>query len=163
MKRILITLLLLLVCNTAGLAQTRNGYLSHSEFNEKLDIIELGCDIKDFRQIMGKPYTRALMKYRDEGEVEQLTYKVELFRRDWYVMSYRFSFFNSKLIALEELPEPQQTTTALFPTQDNGIAYFVANVLPYILPDKTLARQANTLQKLMDSALGEAPHLSGNQ
>ena len=134
MKKIIGILLLLITCSLMSFSQTRNQAFSHNEFMEKVDSVQIGYSKDKVKAIMGTPYKVAFVKYKDQGLVEQLSYRVKVYRGSWTMINYSFTFYNSALIALVETEVP--STSSTIHSDHNSIGYFIKNILPFILPDK---------------------------
>ena len=133
MKKIIGILLLLTFCSLASFAQSKNQAFSHNEFMEKVDSVQIGYSKDKVKAIMGAPYKVAFVKYKDQGLVEQLSYRVKVFRGSWAMINYSFTFYNSALIALVET---EVLSSSTIHSDHNSIGYFIKNILPFILPDK---------------------------
>ena len=113
----------------------------NNDFVSKLDSIQIGNSPAQVKLILGNPYKRAFAQYRDGSIVEQLSYKT---RTDhtylaWTEIIYKFSFLNSKLIAVEDIEYLRRTNTQIV-VEEGSISQFMTQVLPIIQLD------ANTKQ-----------------
>ena len=139
MKRVLFFCLLLLSFSCSAYTQQSQKMIYNNDFVSKLDSIQIGNSPAQVKLILGNPYKRAIAQYKDGNSVEQLSYKT---RTDHaYLESteiiYKFSFLNSKLIAVEDNEYLSRTNTQMV-VDEGGISQFMTQVLPFIqLDDNT--------------------------
>lgn len=111
----------------------------NNDFVSKFDSIQIGNSPAQVKLILGNPYKRAFAQYKDGNIVEQLSYKTltEHPYLAWTEIIYKFSFLNSKLIAVENNEYLGRTNTQLI-VDEGGISQFMTQVLPFIqLDDNT--------------------------
>lgn len=134
MKKIIPILLLFITCNFTSFAQNKNQSFNNKEFMAKVDSVQIGYSKERVKSIMGTPYKVAFLKYKDQGIIEQLSYRVSVYYGDWTYINYSFTFCDSILIALVETEVPSNSSTIY--SNYNSIGYFVKNILPSIMPNK---------------------------
>lgn len=134
MKKIIGILLLLITCSIVAFSQSKNDAFSNKEFMVKLDSVQIGYSKDRVKNIMGTPYKVSFVQYKDQGLVEQLSYRVRVYNGSWAFVNYSFIFYNSKLIALVETEIP--SSSSAIHLNHSSIGDFVRNILPLILFDK---------------------------
>ncbi len=130
MKKLFL-LLLLACCSLSAFSQNKR--FSHKEFMSQIESIQLGCNKETVIQIMGEPHKMGFAQYKDRGVVNLLSYKVSIFKRQWFIINYGFVFYNSRLIALVETEFMERDNSTA--SDQSSIGYIVTKVLPAILPD----------------------------
>ena len=111
----------------------------NNDFVSKLDSIQIGNSPAQVKLILGNPYKRAFAQYKDGNIVEQLSYKTSAEQPylAWTEIIYKFSFLNSKLIAVENNEYLRRTNTQIV-VDEGGISQFMTQLLPFIqLDDNT--------------------------
>ncbi len=111
----------------------------NNDFVSKLDSIQIGNSPAQVKLILGNPYKRAFAQYKDGNIVEQLSYKTSTEQPylAWTEIIYKFSFLNSKLIAVENNEYLRRTNTQIV-VDEGGISQFMTQLLPFIqLDDNT--------------------------
>lgn len=139
MKRVLFFCLLLLSFSCSAYTQQSQKMIYNNDFVSKFDSIQIGNSPAQVKLILGNPYKRAFAQYKDGNIVEQLSYKTltEHPYLAWTEIIYKFSFLNSKLIAVENNEYLGRTNTQLI-VDEGGISQFMTQVLPFIqLDDNT--------------------------
>ena len=139
MKRVLFFCLLLLSFSCSAYTQQSQKMIYNNDFVSKFDSIQIGNSPAQVKLILGNPYKRAFAQYKDGNIVEQLSYKTltEHPYLAWTEIIYKFSFLNSKLIAVENNEYLGRTNTQLV-VDEGGISQFMTQVLPFIqLDDNT--------------------------
>lgn len=113
--------------------------INNIDFVSKFDSIQIGNSPAQVKLILGNPYKRAFAQYKDGNIVEQLSYKTRTEHPylAWTEIIYKFSFLNSKLIAVENNEYLRRTNTQIV-VDEGGISQFMTQVLPFIqLDDNT--------------------------
>ena len=139
MKRVLFFCLLLLSFSCSAYTQQSQKMIYNDDFVSKLDSIQIGNSPAQVKLILGNPYKRAFAQYKDGNSVEQLSYKTQTDHPYlvWTEIIYKFSFLNSKLIAVENNEYIGRTNTQIV-VDEGGISQFMTQVLPFIqLDDNT--------------------------
>lgn len=139
MKRVLFFCLLLLSFSCSAYTQQSQKMIYNDDFVSKFDSIQIGNSPAQVKLILGNPYKRAFAQYKDGNIVEQLSYKTSAEQPylAWTEIIYKFSFLNSKLIAVENNEYLRRTNTQLV-VDEGGISQFMTQVLPFIqLDDNT--------------------------
>ena len=139
MKRILFFCLLLLSFSCSAYTQQSQKMIYNNDFVSKFDSIQIGNSPAQVKLILGNPYKRAFAQYKDGNIVEQLSYKTRTDHPylEWTEIIYKFSFLNSKLIAVENNEYLRRTNTQLV-VDEGSISQFMTQVLPIIqLDDNT--------------------------
>ena len=139
MKRILFFYLLLLSFSCSAYTQETQKMINNNDFVSKLDSIQIGNSPAQVKLILGNPYKKAIAQYKDGNIVEQLSYKTSTEQPylAWTEIIYKFSFLNSKLIAVEDNEYLSRTNTQMV-VDEGGISQFMTQVLPFIqLDDNT--------------------------
>lgn len=139
MKRVLFFCLLLLSFSCSAYTQQSQKMIYNNDFVSKLDSIQIGNSPAQVKLILGIPYKRAIAQYKDGNIVEQLSYKTSTEQPylAWTEIIYKFSFLNSKLIAVEDNEYLSRTNTQMV-VDEGGISQFMTQVLPFIqLDDNT--------------------------
>lgn len=139
MKRVLFFCLLLLSFSCSAYTQQSQKMIYNNDFVSKFDSIQIGNSPAQVKLILGNTYKRAFAQYKDGNIVEQLSYKTltEHPYLAWTEIIYKFSFLNSKLIAVENNEYLGRTNTQLV-VDEGGISQFMTQVLPFIqLDDNT--------------------------
>ena len=139
MKRVLFFCLLLLSFSCSAYTQQSQKMIYNNDFVSKFDSIQIGNSPAQVKLILGNPYKRAFAQYKDGNIVEQLSYKTltEHPYLAWTEIIYKFSFLNSKLIAVENNEYIGRTNTQIV-VDEGGISQFMTQVLPFIqLDDNT--------------------------
>ena len=141
MKRVLFFCLLLLSFSCSAYTQQSQKMIYNDDFVSKFDSIQIGNSPAQVKLILGNPYKRAFAQYKDGNSVEQLSYKTRTDHAylEWTEIIYKFSFLNSKLIAVENNEYLRRTNTQLV-VDEGSISQFMTQVLPFIQLD------ANTKQ-----------------
>ncbi len=132
MKKLFL-LLLLACCSLSAFSQKKYSAIEHEDFMTRIETIQLGCDKETVIQIMGKPHKVGFAQYKDRGVVNLLSYKVSIFKEQWFIINYGFVFYNSRLIALVETEFMERDNSTA--SDQSSIGYIVTKVLPAILPD----------------------------
>ena len=139
MKRVLFFCLLLLSFSCSAYTQQSQKMIYNNDFVSKLDSIQIGNSPAQVKLILGNPYKRAFAQYKDGNIVEQLSYKTSAEQPylAWTEIIYKFSFLNSKLIAVENNEYLRRTNTQIV-VDEGGISQFMTQLLPFIqLDDNT--------------------------
>ena len=139
MKRILFLCMLIISFSCSAYTQQSQKMIYNNDFVSKFDSIQIGNSPAQVKLILGNPYKRAFAQYKDGNIVEQLSYKTltEHPYLAWTEIIYKFSFLNSKLIAVENNEYLGRTNTQLV-VDEGGISQFMTQVLPFIqLDDNT--------------------------
>lgn len=136
MKRVLFFCLLLLSFSCSAYTQQSQKMIYNNDFVSKLDSIQIGNSPAQVKLILGNPYKRAFAQYKDGNSVEQLSYKTltEHPYLAWTEIIYKFSFLNSKLIAVENNEYLSRTNTQMV-VDEGGISQFMTQMLPFIQID----------------------------
>ena len=139
MKRILFFCLLLLSFSCSAYTQQSQKMIYNNDFVSKLDSIQIGNSPAQVKLLLGNPYKRTFAQYKDGIIVEQLSYKTSTDHPylEWTEIIYKFSFLDSKLIAVED-NEYRKGSNAQIIVNEGGISQFMTQVLPFIqLDDNT--------------------------
>ena len=139
MKRILFFCLLIISFSCSAYTQQSQKMIYNNDFVSKLDSIQIGNSPAQVKLILGNPYKRAFAQYKDGNIVEQLSYKTSTEQPylAWTEIIYKFSFLNSKLIAVENNEYLRRTNTQIV-VDEGGISQFMTQLLPFIqLDDNT--------------------------
>ena len=139
MKRILFFCLLLLSFSCSAYTQQSQKMIYNNDFVSKLDSIQIGNSPAQVKLLLGNPYKRTFAQYKDGKIVEQLSYKTGTDHPylEWSEIIYKFSFLDSKLIAVED-NEYRKGSNAQIIVNEGGISQFMTQVLPFIqLDDNT--------------------------
>ena len=139
MKRILFFCLLIISFSCSAYTQQSQKMIYNNDFVSKLDSIQIGNSPAQVKLILGNPYKRAFAQYKDGNIVEQLSYKASTEQPylAWTEIIYKFSFLNSKLIAVENNEYLRRTNTQIV-VDEGGISQFMTQLLPFIqLDDNT--------------------------
>lgn len=139
MNRIIFTLALFILNCTLVFSQNRYKAFSNQNFLPKIDSIKIGYSKSQVKAILGEPYKISAVQYKDQGVIEQLSYRTEVRHSKWSTITYSFMYYNSKLIAIIESEIPDEKQSAIH-TVNNTMGHFVKDILPVILPDKTESR-----------------------
>ncbi len=136
MKRILFFCLLLLSFSCSAYTQETQKMINNNDFVSKFDSIQIGNSPAQVKLILGNPYKRAFAQYKDGNIVEQLSYKTQTDHPYlvWTEIIYKFSFLNSKLIAVENNEYIGRTNTQIV-VDGGGISQFMTQMLPIIQLD----------------------------
>lgn len=110
--------------------------INNNDFVSRFDSIQIGNSPAQVKLILGNPYKRAFAQYKDGNIVEQLSYKTSTEQPylAWTEIIYKFSFLNSKLIAVENNEYLRRTNTQIV-VDEGGISQFMTQVLPFIQID----------------------------
>lgn len=139
MKRLLFFCLLLLSFSCSAYTQQSQKMIYNNDFVSKLDSIQIGNSPAQVKLLLGNPYKRTFAQYKDGKIVEQLSYKTSTDHPylEWSEIIYKFSFLDSKLIAVEDNEYRKSSNTQII-VNEGGISQFMTQVLPFIqLDDNT--------------------------
>ena len=136
MKRILFLCMLIISFSCSAYTQQSQKMINNNDFVSRFDSIQIGNSPAQVKLILGNPYKRAFAQYKDGNIVEQLSYKTSTEQPylAWTEIIYKFSFLNSKLIAVENNEYLRRTNTQIV-VDEGGISQFMTQVLPFIQID----------------------------
>ena len=144
MKRILFLCLLIISFSCSAYTQQSQKMIYNDDFVSKFDSIQIGNSPAQVKLILGNPYKRAFAQYKDGNIVEQLSYKTQTYHPylAWTEIIYKFSFLNSKLIAVENNEYLGRTNTQLV-VDEGGISQFMTQLLPFIQLDNNTEQSSS--------------------
>ena len=128
--------MLIISFSCSAYTQQSQKMINNNDFVSRFDSIQIGNSPAQVKLILGNPYKRAFAQYKDGNIVEQLSYKTSTEQPylAWTEIIYKFSFLNSKLIAVENNEYLRRTNTQIV-VDEGGISQFMTQVLPFIQID----------------------------